>query len=168
MKFRGLTHNSAFHWYALTEAVEWAKILYKCWTVLMTLYIYIYIYIYIYRGATGGLWRKKTSLYIYIYQKYQFLMFEIKYPRHSCFSWKHMTNSLTLWGRVTHICVGRLNIIGSDNGLARGRRQAIILTNAVISLIGASGTNFSEIGSQTFHYRKCIWKCRLRNGVCLP
>ena len=28
--------------------------------------------------------------------------------------------------RVTHICVGKLNIIGSDNGLSPGRRQAII------------------------------------------
>ena len=28
---------------------------------------------------------------------------------------------LTHWGRVTHICVGKLTIIGSDNGLAPGR-----------------------------------------------
>ena len=34
--------------------------------------------------------------------------------------------SLTHWGRVTHICVGNLTIIGSDNGLSPGRRQAII------------------------------------------
>ena len=33
---------------------------------------------------------------------------------------------LTHEGRVTHICVGKLTIIGSDNGLAPGRRQAII------------------------------------------
>ena len=31
---------------------------------------------------------------------------------------------LTHWGRVTHICVGNLTIIGSDNGLSPGRRQA--------------------------------------------
>ena len=37
---------------------------------------------------------------------------------------------LTPWGRVTHICVSKLNIIGSDNGLSPGRRQAIIWTNA--------------------------------------
>ena len=30
------------------------------------------------------------------------------------------------WGRVTHICVSNLTIIGSDNGLSPGRRQAII------------------------------------------
>ena len=33
---------------------------------------------------------------------------------------------LTHWGRVTHICVDKLTIIGSDNGLSPGRRQAII------------------------------------------
>ena len=29
---------------------------------------------------------------------------------------------LTHWGRVTHICIGKLTIIGSDNGLLPGRR----------------------------------------------
>ena len=53
--------------------------------------------------------------------------------------------SLTHWGRVTHICVNKLTIIGSDNGLSPGRRQAIIWTNAGIVLIGPMGTNFSEI-----------------------
>ena len=52
---------------------------------------------------------------------------------------------LTHWGRVTHICVSDLTIIGSDNGLSPGRRQAIIWTNAGILLIGPLGTNFSEI-----------------------
>ena len=52
---------------------------------------------------------------------------------------------LTHWGRVTHICVSKLTIIGSDNGLSSGRRQAIIWTNAGILLIGPLGTNFSEI-----------------------
>ena len=43
---------------------------------------------------------------------------------------------LTHWGRETHKCVGNLTIIGSDNGLSPGRRQAIILTNARILIIG--------------------------------
>ena len=55
------------------------------------------------------------------------------------------SNHLTHWGRVTHICVGKLTIIGSDNGLSPQRRQAIIWTNAGILLIGPLGTNFSEI-----------------------
>ena len=41
--------------------------------------------------------------------------------------------------------VSNLAITGSDNGLSPGRRQAIIWTNAGISLIGPLGTNFSEI-----------------------
>ena len=43
---------------------------------------------------------------------------------------------LTHWGRVRHICVSKLTIIGSDNGLSPDRRQAIIWTNAGILLIG--------------------------------
>ena len=46
---------------------------------------------------------------------------------------------------MTFICVGKLIIIGSDNGLSPGRRQAIIWTNAGILLIEHLGTNFSEI-----------------------
>ena len=55
------------------------------------------------------------------------------------------STTLTHWGRVTHKCVGNLTIIGSDNGLLPGRRQAIIRTNAGILLIGPLGTNFSKI-----------------------
>ena len=53
--------------------------------------------------------------------------------------------SLSHWGRVTHMCVSKLTIIGSDNGLSPGRRQAIIWTNAGILLIGPLGAKFSEI-----------------------
>ena len=52
---------------------------------------------------------------------------------------------LTHWARVTHICVSKQIIIGSDNGMSPGRRQAIILTNDGILLIGTLGTNLSEI-----------------------
>ena len=64
--------------------------------------------------------------------------------------------ALTHWGRVTHTCVVKLTIIGSDNGLSPGRRQAIIWTNPGILLIGRLGTNFSEIliGIQTFSFKK--------------
>ena len=53
--------------------------------------------------------------------------------------------TLTHWGRVTHTCVSKLTIIGSDNGLSPSQRQAIIWTNAWILLIRPSGTNFSKI-----------------------
>ena len=64
--------------------------------------------------------------------------------------------ALTNWGRVTHICVGKLTSIGSDNGLSPGRRQAIIWTSAGILLIGPLGTNFSGIliGIQTLSFKK--------------
>ena len=60
------------------------------------------------------------------------------------------------WGRVTHICVSKLTIIGSDNGLSPGRRQAIIWTNAGLLLIEPLGTNFSEIsiGIQRFSFKE--------------
>ena len=67
-------------------------------------------------------------------------------------------------GRVTHICVSKIIIIGSDNGLLPGRCQAIIWTNAEILLIGLLGTNFNEIEvskSRHFHWRKS-----LKNVVC--
>ena len=57
---------------------------------------------------------------------------------------------------MTHICVGNLTIIGADNGLWPGRRQAITWTNAWILLISPSGTNFSEIVIEilTFSFQK--------------
>ena len=48
-------------------------------------------------------------------------------------------------GWVTYICIGKLTIIGSDNGLPPGRRQAIIWTSAGILLTGPLRTNFNEI-----------------------
>ena len=99
--------------------------------------------------------------------------------------WQHeyfvLENGLTHWGRVTHICVGKLTIIGSDNGLSPGRRQAIIWTNAGILSIEPLGTNFSEIliGIQIFSLKKmrlkmssakwrpfCLGLNVLRNVVC--
>ena len=57
---------------------------------------------------------------------------------------------------MTHICVGKLTIIDSDNGLSPEQRQAIIWTHAGILLIGPLGTNPSQIiiGIQTFSFNK--------------
>ena len=57
---------------------------------------------------------------------------------------------------MTHICVGNLSIIGSDNGLSPARRQAIIWTNAGILSIRSLGTHFTEILSKnhTFSFKK--------------
>ena len=71
------------------------------------------------------------------------------------------------WGVGKRICVSKLTIICSDNGLAPGCCQAIVWTDARISLIETIGTNFSKIQSKFIylHSRKCLWKCPLENGV---
>ena len=78
----------------------------------------------------------------------------------------NLSTQLTYWGRVTHICVSKSTTIGSDNGLSIGRRQAIIWTNAAISLIGPLGTNFSEtsIDIHTFSFTKIHLKLSSGNG----
>ena len=55
-----------------------------------------------------------------------------------------------------HICISKLTIIGSDNGLSPGRHQAIIWSNAGILLIEPLQTNFSEISIaiHTFSFKK--------------
>ena len=72
------------------------------------------------------------------------------------------------WGRVTHICVGNLIIIGSDNGLSLCRCQAIIWTNAGMLLIRTLGTHFSEmfIKMHTFSCKKMHLK--MSSGKCRP
>ena len=60
-----------------------------------------------------------------------------------CFS--SSLDALTHWGRVTHICVSKLIMTVSHNGLAPSRRQVIIWTSVGILLIGPLGTHFSEI-----------------------
>ena len=47
-----------------------------------------------------------------------------------------------------HICVSKLTIIGSDNGLALVQRQAIIWINAGALLIGPLEINYIEILSK--------------------
>ena len=42
------------------------------------------------------------------------------------------SKSLTHWGRVTHTCISKLTIIGSENSLSPSRRQAIIWANAAM------------------------------------
>ena len=96
---------------------------------------------YSYKACHNTAWGNYTySKNINICQQKYFtsLVYESKMP-HSNYS------DLTHWGRVTHICVSKLIVIGSDNGLSPGQRQAIIWTNAGMLLIGPMGTNFSEI-----------------------
>ena len=85
----------------------------------------------------------------------------------------HGPHILTHWGRVTHICVGNLTIIGSDNGLSPGRRQAIIWTSAGILLIGPLGTNFIEILIKvlTFSFKENVFEsvvCEMASILSWP
>ena len=140
------------------------------------------------------LWGHKWSVYVqyWIFQKLHelkclFFVIGWRYNVTSSFiGWAHTQNgrwilqkkhhsiiwchSLTHWGRATYICVGKLTIIGSDNGLSPERRQAIIWTNAGILLTGPLGTNFSEylIGIQTFFFKKMqlkMWSAKWRPFV---
>ena len=65
-----------------------------------------------------------------------------------------------------HICVSKLTIISSDNGLSPDRRQAIIWTNVGILLIEPLGTYFSEILIQihAFSFKKMLLKMSSENG----
>ena len=80
-----------------------------------------------YRSIQGLLSCSISSLFCRIDNKQLTLAKAINYATH--WKWRsfiHTVLILTHWGRVTHICVGNLTIIGSDNGLSPGRRQAII------------------------------------------
>ena len=69
---------------------------------------------------------------------------------------------------MTHICVSKLTIIGSDNGLSPGRRQAIIWTNAGILLIGPLGTNFSEISITILAFSFTKMRLKVSSGKWRP
>ena len=75
---------------------------------------------------------------------------------------------LTHWGRVTHICVSKISIIGSDNGLSPGRRQAIIWTSVGILLIGPLETNFSEIFIEIYIFSFKKRHLKMSSGKCRP
>ena len=105
------------------------------------------------------------------------LIFEPKYLHRKCISKFDLKNVhlfvqtmsvLTHWGRVTHICVDNLTIIGWDNGLSSGRHQAIMWTSAGILLIGPVGINFSEIliRVQTFSFK--IMHLKMLSAKWLP
>ena len=77
--------------------------------------------------------------------KFSFKMSRLNLSPLQCHQFCSGIHMLTHWGRVMHICVSKLTIIGSDNVLSPDRHQAIIWNNAGILLIGPLGTNFNEI-----------------------
>ena len=81
-----------------------------------------------------------------------------------CLDWY----TLTHWGRVTHICVSKQSIIGSDNGLSPGRCQAIMGTNAEILSIRTLGKNFSEILSESHTFSLKKMRLKILSTKCWP
>ena len=57
---------------------------------------------------------------------------------------------------MKHICISKIIIIGSDNGLSLDRHQAIICTDGGILIIGPLGINFCKISIaiSTFSFKK--------------
>ena len=78
------------------------------------------------------------------------------------------TWKLIHWSWVTHICVGNLTIIGSDNGLSPDQNLVIIWTNDGTLLIRPLGTNFGEILIEIHNIllKKIGWKMMSEN--CWP
>ena len=79
-----------------------------------------------------------------------------------------LRHSLFLWIKslrpMPYICVTRLTVIGSENGLSSCRHQSIIWCNVGTFSIGPLGTNFSEIliDTNTFSPRKMHLKMSSR------
>ena len=68
----------------------------------------------------GFFFSKEPDIYILLYLRYY------TWYIFTCLTLVWGVCVLTHWGRATHICVGNLIIIGSDNGLSPRRHQAII------------------------------------------
>ena len=117
--------------------------------------------------CNGTLWTNFSEIVIKI-QTFSFKKMHFKISSGKWLPFCLGLNELTHWGRVTHICISKLTIIASDNGLSPGRHQAIIWTSAGILLIGPLGTNFSEIliKIQTFSFKKMHLK--ISSGKWLP
>ena len=99
--------------------------------------------------STKYFYTSPDNITVVIYVKFVVIILIIMKSYVDNFAWSlHSTCGnlgLTHWGRVTHICVGKLTITGSDNSLSPGRHQAIIWTNAGMLLVGTLGPNLSEI-----------------------
>ena len=69
---------------------------------------------------------------------------------------------------MTHIWDHKITIIGSDNGLSPGRRQATVWTNAAVLLIGPLGTIFSEISTENHRFSSKKMDLKMSSTKCGP
>ena len=67
-----------------------------------------------------------------------------------------------------HICLSKLTIIGSDNGLSPGWRQTIIWTTTGILLIRPLGTNFNEMSIQNLSFSFMKMRLKVSSGKWRP
>ena len=90
---------------------------------------------------------------------------------------QHLLTNLTHWGQVTLICVNKLSIIGSDvawSAPSHYLNQCWNIVNLTIRNkfqwnVNRNSNIFIHENHRPPHLswrsvRKCIWKCRLRNG----
>ena len=82
------------------------------------------------------------------------IFFTLKNPFYWADVFLHGSGLSTHWGRVTHVyaSVNELVMIGSDNVLSPGRRQAFIWNNVGILLTESLGTNFSENFNEIYSF----------------
>ena len=137
-RFKDRAHLSTFKFFILEK--------FSCIVVLIVFFVIVQS-----SGLTSVWFREKITFFL------NFISFHIFaiYVGGACWGLPAACR-LTHWGRATHICVGKLTTIGSDNGLSPGRRQPITWTNVGILLIEPLGTNFSEILIEihTFSFKK--------------
>ena len=131
-----------------------------------------------FRRSVNLVWWRRIShrfllrlhMFTYITTWYYHLLCSLKHPSsYPVFPYAIDTVSFIVWWNgpgVSQICVSKLNIVDSDNGLSPGRHQAIIWTNAEILSIRNLRTNLTEILCEihAFSFKSCISKCRLWNG----
>ena len=101
--------------------------------------------------------RSSTVLVLTMWNKVHLLFKEGQFQQSAPFECgENKVHGLSDWGRVKYIGVSKSIIIGLDNGLLPGWGQAIICTNAGISLIEPLGTKFREILiiTQTFSFKE--------------
>ena len=144
------------HSQASTMVCEWINnfiphitghvIIYPCWLKLI-------------KGAPGQQQQPPCWL------DYDYTLSQESYCAHGTYIILQPLNHL---GRVTHVCVSKITIIGSDNGFSPGRRQAIIWTNVGILLIGPLGTNFSEILIEIYAFSFKKRRFKMSSGKWRP
>ena len=129
-------------------------------------------------GIRTWLWRYTCLFFVNFDALAQASYFRIERRQVVLLYWMQVSNSEGLWNAISSRLNARwqtdwakLEIDSPSLWSANiqptwppGRRQAIIWTNAVILLIEPLQTSVRSQSKFTyFHFRKCIWICRLEN-----